>query len=194
VESLERQLGVCFQRAATSYPPGTEPGISTHVLEAVDLEVSHVIDEPSAVARMLRLDRAAVVDIGGGTTGVAVVHDGEVTYSADEPTGGHHVSLVLAGHLGVSLEMAERRKREEGQILWPLVRPVFEKMADIVHTHLQGQDVDAIYLSGGSCTLPGVQPLFAAAFPAQRVILPAPPLFTTPLAIAACGLQAEEER
>ena len=194
VESLERQLGVCFQRAVTSYPPGTEPGISTHVLEAVDLEVSHVIDEPSAVARMLRLDRAAVVDIGGGTTGVAVVHDGEVTYSADEPTGGHHVSLVLAGHLGVSLEMAERRKREEGQILWPLVRPVFEKMADIVHTHLQGQDVDAIYLSGGSCTLPGVQPLFAAACPAQRVILPAPPLFTTPLAIAACGLQAEEER
>ncbi|MEL7940352.1 ethanolamine utilization protein EutJ [Pseudomonas delhiensis] len=194
LDSLEQQLGVRFTRAATSFPPGTEPRISTHVLEAVGLEIASVIDEPSAVARMLRLERAAVVDIGGGTTGVAVVHDGEVIHSADEPTGGHHVSLVLAGHLGVPLEEAERRKREEGAALWPLVRPVFEKMADIVREHLQGQAVDEIYLSGGSCSLPGVQPLFAAAFPAQRVILPAPPLFTTPLAIAACGLQALEER
>ncbi|HSC75484.1 MAG TPA: ethanolamine utilization protein EutJ [Pseudomonadales bacterium] len=195
LDSLERQLGVRFERAATSFPPGTEPRLSTHVLEAAGLEVACVIDEPSAVARMLRLKRAAVVDIGGGTTGVAVVHDGQVIHSADEPTGGHHVSLVLAGHLKLPLEHAERHKRESADdTLWSLVRPVFEKMTDIVRDHLRGQQVDELYLSGGSCSLPGVGQLFAEAFPAQRVILPAPSLFTTPLAIAACGLPAGEGR
>ncbi|MDH1008020.1 ethanolamine utilization protein EutJ [Pseudomonas nicosulfuronedens] len=190
LDSLQEQLGVRFTQAATSFPPGTEPRISINVLEAAGLDVTCVIDEPSAVARMLRLKSAAVVDIGGGTTGVAVVRDGQVIHSADEPTGGHHVSLVLAGHLGIALEEAEQRKRREGEALWPLVRPVFEKMTDIVRQHLRGFDVDEIYLSGGSCTLPGVQALFAQAFPQQRVLLPAPPLFTTPLAIASCGLQA----
>jgi Ethanolamine utilization protein, possible chaperonin len=65
-------------------------------------------------------------------------------------------------------------------------------MTDIVRQHLRGHEVEEIYLSGGSCCLPGVQPLFAAAFPEQRVVLPAPPLFTTPLAIASCGLQATQ--
>jgi len=192
LDSLQQQLGVRFTQAATSYPPGTEPRISINVIEAAGLDVSCVIDEPSAVASMLQLRSAAVVDIGGGTTGVAVVRDGRVIYSGDEPTGGHHVSLVLAGHLGVALEEAERRKREQGAQLWPLVRPVFEKMTDIVHQHLRGHEVEEIYLSGGSCCLPGVQSLFAAAFPEQRVVLPAPPLFTTPLAIASCGLQAAQ--
>ncbi|MCP1650885.1 ethanolamine utilization protein EutJ [Pseudomonas nitroreducens] len=189
LDSLQEQLGVRFTQAATSYPPGTEPRISINVLEAAGLDVSCVIDEPSAVARMLQLESAAVVDIGGGTTGVAIVRDGKVIHSADEPTGGHHVSLVLAGHLKVSLEEAEQRKRADGEALWPLVRPVFEKMSDIVREHLTGFEVAEIYLSGGSCALPGVQSLFAAAFPAQRVVLPAPPLFTTPLAIASCGLR-----
>lgn len=191
LDSLEQQLGMRFERAATSFPPGTEPRLSTHVLEAAGLDVAYIIDEPSAVARMLRLKRAAVVDIGGGTTGVAVVHNGHVIYSADEPTGGHHVSLVLAGHLGVPLEHAEQRKRESGDTWWALVRPVFEKMTDIVREHLRGLQVEELYLSGGSCTLSGVKSLFAEAFPEQRVILPEPSLFTTPLAIA-CGLLAEE--
>lgn len=192
LDSLQQQLGVRFTQAATSYPPGTEPRISINVLEAAGLDVSCVIDEPSAVASMLRLKSAAVVDIGGGTTGVAVVRDGRVIYSGDEPTGGHHVSLVLAGHLGVPLEEAERQKRANGAALWPLVRPVFEKMTDIVRQHLRGHAVEEIYLSGGSCCLPGVQALFASAFPDQRVVLPAPPLFTTPLAIASCGLLAAQ--
>ncbi|MCP1624679.1 ethanolamine utilization protein EutJ [Pseudomonas nitroreducens] len=192
LDSLQQQLGVRFTQAATSYPPGTEPRISINVLEAAGLDVSCVIDEPSAVASMLRLKSAAVVDIGGGTTGVAVVRDGRVIYSGDEPTGGHHVSLVLAGHLGVPLEEAERQKRVNGAQLWPLVRPVFDKMTDIVRQHLRGHAVEEIYLSGGSCCLPGVQSLFAAAFPEQRVLLPAPPLFTTPLAIASCGLRAAQ--
>ena len=67
-------------------------------------------------------------------------------------------------------------------------RPVFDKMAHIVDTHLQGWQVDTLYLSGGSCAMPGVRELFAQRFPQLEVILPQPPLFLTPLAIAAHGL------
>ena len=76
VAALQEQLGVTFTEACTSFPPGTDPRISVNVIEAAGLEVTQVIDEPSAVARLLELDRGAVVDIGGGTTGIAVVQGG----------------------------------------------------------------------------------------------------------------------
>ncbi len=185
VESLQQRLGVRFERANTSFPPGTDPRISVNVIEAAGLEVAEVIDEPSAVAGLLDIESGAVVDIGGGTTGIAVVKDGRVVYSGDEPTGGHHVSLTLAGGRGIPLEEAERLKRERGAEIWPTVQAVFEKMADIVRHHLRGHAVGTLYLSGGSCALPGVRELFAREFPALDVFLPSQPLFLTPLSIAA---------
>jgi len=183
-----------FTSAATSYPPGTDPRISVNVLEAAGLEVSGVIDEPSAVAGLLRLDHAAVVDIGGGTTGIAVLRGGKVVYSADEPTGGRHATLTIAGNNGSSLEEAEALKIAHGKQVWPIVRPVFEKMADIVRRHLRGHDVDILYLSGGSCAQPGVQELFQQEFPGYSIVLPPHPLFLTPLAIAAYTGETEEQR
>jgi ethanolamine utilization protein EutJ len=79
LDTLEQQLGCRFSHAATSFPPGTDPRISINVLESAGLEVSHVLDEPTAVADLLQLDNAGVVDIGGGTTGIAIVKRGEVT-------------------------------------------------------------------------------------------------------------------
>jgi ethanolamine utilization protein EutJ len=186
---LESKLGRPFTQASTSFPPGTDPRISINVLEAAGLTVTAVIDEPSAVARLLELDRAAVVDIGGGTTGIAILQGGEVVYSGDEATGGRHVSLALAGSRRISLEAAEAIKLADGGAVWPTVRPVFQKMADIVRSHLAGHEVDAIYLSGGSCALPGVGELFASEFPEHRIAVPRHPIFFTPLAIAAaaCG-------
>lgn len=191
--SLQQQLGVEFTTAATSYPPGTDPRISVNVLEAVGLKVTHIVDEPSAVANMLRLKSAAVVDIGGGTTGIAVIKDGQVVYSGDEATGGHHVSLTIAGSLNLSIEEAETKKKQQGTEIWPIVKPVFEKMADIVKDHLKNYQVDEIYLSGGSCALSGVGTLFEQLFPKHKVILPSLPIFITPLAIAAYGMENDNE-
>lgn len=42
---------------------------------------------------------------------------GKVTYSADEATGGHHISLTLAGNRRISLEEAEQYKRGHGDDL-----------------------------------------------------------------------------
>ncbi len=184
VAALEQSLGVRFSKANTSFPPGTDPRISVNVIEAAGLVVDQVIDEPSAVASLLAIDAGAVVDIGGGTTGIAVVNEGKVVYSGDEPTGGHHVSLTLAGSRNISLEDAEQLKLEHGREIWPIVQAVFEKMADIVRQHLQGHAVQSLYLSGGSCALPGVRELFAYEFPNLQVFLPSQPLFLTPLSIA----------
>ncbi len=185
VAAIEAELGCRFEAAATSFPPGTEARISGNVLEAAGLKVSALLDEPSAVASLLDIDTGAVVDIGGGTTGVAVIERGRVVYSGDEATGGTHATLALAGALRCPVDAAERYKREQGVAAWNIVRPVFEKMTDIVRQHLRSSTpIRRLYLSGGSCALPGVQALFAEAFPEAQVLLPQPCLFLTPLAIA----------
>ena len=186
VAQIEAKLGRRFTHAATSFPPGTDPRISANVIEAAGLRVAAIIDEPSAVASLLGISHGVVVDIGGGTTGVALIANGKVVYSGDEATGGHHVTLTIAGALKNSIDQAEQFKRENGADAWNIARPVFEKMTDIVRKHLKDHDpVGTLYLSGGSCMLPGVQSLFAEAFPTATVILPQPCLYLTPLAIAA---------
>ncbi|MBI0275210.1 ethanolamine utilization protein EutJ [Hafnia alvei] len=192
LNTLEAQFGRRFECAATSFPPGTDPRISINVLEAAGLTVTKVLDEPTAVADMMGLTRAAVVDIGGGTTGIAVVAQGKVVYSGDEATGGHHISLTLAGNQRISLEDAEQIKRQRGADIWPAVRPVYEKMADIVEQHLQGHRVDELWLAGGSCMQPGVKALFEQRFPQHQIHLPPQSIFMTPLAIAACGISEGE--
>ncbi|HDX6394389.1 TPA: ethanolamine utilization ethanol dehydrogenase EutG [Escherichia coli] len=172
LDTLEQQFGLRFSHAATSFPPGTDPRISINVLESAGLEVSHVLDEPTAVADLLQLDNAGVVDIGGGTTGIAIVKKGKVTYSADEATGGHHISLTLAGNRRISLEEAEQYKRGHGDEIWPAVKPVYEKMADIVARHIEGQGITDLWLAGGSCMQPGVAELFRKQFPALLVTNP----------------------
>lgn len=192
LDTLEQQFGRRFSHAATSFPPGTDPRISINVLESAGLEVSHVLDEPTAVADLLQLDNAGVVDIGGGTTGIAIVKKGKVTYSADEATGGHHISLTLAGNRRISLEEAEQYKRGHGEEIWPAVKPVYEKMADIVARHIEGQGITDLWLAGGSCMQPGVAELFCKQFPALQVHLPQHSLFMTPLAIASSGREKAE--
>lgn len=192
LDTLEQQFGRRFSHAATSFPPGTDPRISINVLESAGLEVSHVLDEPTAVADLLQLDNAGVVDIGGGTTGIAIVKKGKVTYSVDEATGGHHISLTLAGNRRISLEEAEQYKRGHGDEIWPAVKPVYEKMADIVARHIEGQGITDLWLAGGSCMQPGVAALFCKQFPALQVHLPQHSLFMTPLAIASSGREKAE--
>lgn len=186
----EERLGLSFRQASTSYPPGTDPKLSTYILDRLGLDVAGVADEPSCVARLLELERTAVVDVGGGTTGTAVVQGGRVVFSGDLPTGGRHITLVLAGHYGISPEEAEVRKRtgDPAEIL-RLARPTLERMCEIVAGHIRGHDVRELLLTGGTCCLPGVDRVFAEEL-GLPVRLPGQPLLLTPLAIAALGLAA----
>lgn len=180
----EERLGVPVTEAATSFPPGTDERLSTNVLEQAGLDVRAVIDEPSCVASLLRLERSAVVDIGGGTTGIAVVSGGEVLSRGDEPTGGTHISLALAGHFGVSFAEAERRKRKAKEFgILGLATPTLQRVADIVAKHIRDCDVDRIVLTGGTCCLPGMDAVLEREL-GLPVLLPSQPLLLTPLSIA----------
>ncbi len=194
-EQLRRaseRLDISIEQATTSYPPGTDPRISINVVEAAGIEVDEVIDEPSSVARLLQLQSAAVVDIGGGTTGTAIIEHGEVVKSVDDPTGGRHITLTLAGHFDLPYEEAELLKRKQSDFeLLGLVTPVIAKMADLVKQHIAGHTPPAIYLTGGCCALPGFVDAFAAEFSGVDIILPAHPLHLTPLAIAAFSASAD---
>lgn len=53
---------------------------------------------------------AAVVDIGGGTTGIAVYEEGEILYSSVLPVGGMHITNDLAIGLRTDTEIAEKVK------------------------------------------------------------------------------------
>lgn len=183
-QKARKRTGMEITHAATSYPPGTDPRLSTNILEAAWLEVSSVRDEPSCVAELLDLDNVAVVDIGGGTTGTAVIQDGRVVFSADEPSGGRHMGLVIAGHYGVSFEEAEAFKREpEKYDVLNLVRPTLQRIADIVARHIRGHQVSRLMLTGGSMLLPGASSVIGAEL-GLPVLLPCQPLLLTPLAIA----------
>lgn len=186
LQRASERLGIVIKQATTSYPPGTDPRISINVVESCGLDVTDVIDEPGSVANLLQLQNAAVVDIGGGTTGTAIIEQGQVIKSVDDPTGGHHITLVLAGHYGVAYEKAEQIKRlDESAEVLEVVKPVIARMAELVKAHIAAHKPPAIYLTGGCCALHGFADVFAADFPEIDIIIPVRPLYLTPLAIAA---------
>ncbi len=189
---LLRSAGFPIKKAAGAYPPGTigrNAQAVANVLYAADLEVTALVDEPSAAAKVLSISDGAVVDIGGGTTGISVIRDGEPIYTADEATGGTHVDLVLAGHFKVDVQEAEKIKTDparQREIL-PLVTPVFQKMASIVKSHLKGQLVETLYLVGGTSCFPGIECVIEQETDIP-VAKPSHPFLVTPLGIAlACA-------
>jgi ethanolamine utilization protein EutJ len=185
---VERQLGSSLTHAATGYPPGVpraEIRATANVLNAAGLDCTNEVDEPTAANLVLQIDEGAVVDVGGGTTGIAVIHHGKVVYTADEATGGTHFSLVIAGALNLSLERAEQLKTnpKEQARLYPLVEPTMEKVATIVDRHIARRDVDVIYLVGGTSMFPGIGAV-VERITGVKTIVPPRPLFITPLGIA----------
>jgi ethanolamine utilization protein EutJ len=194
---LLHEAGFHIKSAAAAYPPGTigrDAQTFANVLAAAGLQVSGLIDEPTAASLVLEIADGAVVDIGGGTTGISVIRNGEVVYTADEATGGIHVDLVIAGHYKISTDDAERIKIDPRQqsTIFPLVRPVFQKMASIVRHHLQQYPVDSLYLVGGTSCFPGIEQVMEmeTGFSVER---PVTPLLVTPLGIALSCLKTERK-
>ena len=153
---LEERLGRELNQAATAFPPGIIEGnirCISNVVEGAGFTVTHVVDEPTAASEVLGIQEGAVVDVGGGTTGIIILKDGKVIFSADEATGGSHMTLVLAGYYGISIEEAEKMKTDPGKErdVFPIVKPVVEKMAYIVQGFLSGRPVEKVYVVGGAC-------------------------------------------
>ncbi len=184
---VEDRLRKTFKRASVAIPPGISPGtvkVFSNVIEAAGLDLDEVVDEPVAAARVLGVRDGCVIDIGHGTTGVSVLRHGRVELSTDEPTGGHHMTLILSGANGIGYQEAEAMKKDPAaqEYVFGAIRPTLEKMAGIAAAALRGHEVDDIFLVGGSSSFARAAEVFETVL-GQQVRRPEEPLFATPLGI-----------
>ena len=187
-DEVEKILNTTLKHASTAIPPGITKGnikVITNVVESADFIVTNVVDEPSAAATVLGITDGAVVDVGGGTTGISILNDNKVVFTADEPTGGTHMTLVVAGFNNISFEDAEIMKKniKIEKDIFKIVKPVVEKMASIVKKYIDGYNIDTIYVVGGACYFSEFENVFKKEINI-KTIKPIEPLLVTPLGIA----------
>ena len=187
-EEIESKLQIELRYAAAAIPPGTDAldsGAIKNVVQSAGFELTNLLDEPTAANQVLDIQNGAVVDIGGGTTGISIIKDGEVIKVADEATGGTHLTLVTAGAYKMSIPEAELFKRDVAhhQELLVTLKPVIEKIATIILEQVAGYEVDGLYLVGGTTCLTGIEGIIEkkTGIPTFK---PINPMFVTPLGIA----------
>jgi ethanolamine utilization protein EutJ len=160
---LERDLNV----ASTAVPPGTfnkNREIFANVLESAEFDVLNIVDEPIAAAELLNINNGHIVDLGGGTTGVATISNNKIIQVFDEPTGGTHMSLVLAGYYNIGVDEAEKIKKDlnRSSEIFPIIRPVIEKMVSIsIQAINKTNKLDLpVFLVGGASKIKGFKSVF----------------------------------
>ncbi|MBZ0252187.1 MAG: cell division protein FtsA, partial [Candidatus Methylomirabilis sp.] len=92
------------------------------------LNVNDIALEPLASAQAVLTEDekelgVAMIDIGGGTTDLAVFHDGSIKHTAVFALGGNHLTNDIAVGLKTPYNEAERIKRKHGACLGSLVSP-----------------------------------------------------------------------
>lgn len=186
--TLEKKLGISITQVATAIPPGISAEnirCISNCVEGAEWEVTHIVDEPTAAADLLNIQNGAVVDVGGGTTGISILHNGKVVYTADEPTGGTHMTWVLAGYYGVSFAEAEiiKKDKKREKEVFSLVCPVIEKMAGITAKCILEKNIKKLYVVGGACSFMEFEKVFGKIVPVE-IYKTNDSLFVTPLGIA----------
>jgi len=83
------------------------------------LNVAEMVLAPLAAAEAVLTDEerelgVVLIDVGGGTTDIAVYHDGTVKHTAVIPIGGNHVTNDIAAGLRTPFNDAERLKQRHG--------------------------------------------------------------------------------
>ena len=192
-EDLEEKLGIEITEAYTAIPPGVEQGsvkAIVNVIESAGIDILKVVDEPTAASYVLGITDGVVVDLGGGTTGISILEKGKVVFVADEPTGGTHMTLVLAGSYGVDFETAEDIKtdKKKEREVFVQITPVLQKMASIVKKYIKDYDVKDVFLVGGACSFDGSEEIFKKEL-GLNIYKPYMPVYITPLGIALAGMK-----
>lgn len=98
----------------------------TKCVEGAGVEVESLILEPLASGEAVleeeeRKQGVVVVDIGGGTTGIAVYLDGSVFHTSVLPVGGNHLTRDLVAGLRCPYVVAEEAKTKFGHAIPSMV-------------------------------------------------------------------------
>jgi cell division protein FtsA len=176
-----------------AFAPLVHLGALQSVASQLDLELLEIVAEPYAVARVLgteqvRQSGALFVDVGGGTTDVALVRQGGIEGTRMFALGGRAFTKSIADRLDLPFPRAEALKvdyarglevdgREDiSNIIGEDVR-VWAAGVELVMEELSGGDLlpGRIYLCGGGSRLPEIREALAAETFWKRMPFARPP-------------------
>jgi cell division protein FtsA len=159
-----------------AYAPMIHLGALQTIADELDLDLLSIAAEPYAVARSIEVDdmldfSAIFIDIGGGTTDIAVVRNGGLEGTKMFALGGRAFTKRLAQEFNVSFEVAERMKIDyaTGQLRSDDNDRIAELFADDCRVWLGGVELSLlefaesdllpsrIFLCGGGSALPGIK-------------------------------------
>ena len=176
-----------------AFAPLVHLGALQSVTSQLDLELLEVVAEPYAVARVLgsetiRQSGALFVDVGGGTTDVALVRSGGIEGTRMFALGGRAFTKSLADRLDLPFPRAEslkvdyarglsvERRDEIAGIVADDVE-VWAAGVELVMEELGGGDLlpSRIYLCGGGSRLPEIREALAEERFWKRLSFARPP-------------------
>ena len=157
----------------SAFAPLMQLGALETVAQGLDLTLVTIVAEPYALARCLSRNASAdsgaiFIDIGGGTTDIALVRQGGIEETRMFALGGRTFTRRLAAHKGLSLKDAEKLKvsyslgaikgadREEiQQIFASEVQTWMDSVELLIEELAKGELLPpAVYLVGGGSGLP----------------------------------------
>jgi cell division protein FtsA len=160
----------------SAFAPLMQLGALETVAQGLDLTLVSIVAEPYALARCLTANANAdsggiFIDIGGGTTDIALVRQGGIEETRMFALGGRAFTRRLATGKGISIRQAEKLKLDysDGQIkasdkeevhniLAPECQTWMDSVELLVDELAKGQLLPpAIYLVGGGAGLPDLR-------------------------------------
>jgi cell division protein FtsA len=179
-----------------AFAPLVHLGALQSVASQLDLELLQIVAEPYAVARVLGTDQvrqtgALFVDVGGGTTDVALVRQGGIEGTRMFALGGRAFTKSLADRLDLPFPRAEALKVdyargleiEKGDDVARIVADDVEVWAagvELVMEELAAGDLlpGRLYLCGGGSRLPEIPAVLRAERFWKRLPFARPPEVT----------------
>lgn len=157
----------------SAFAPLMQLGALETVAQGLDLTLVTIVAEPYALARCLSRNASAdsgaiFIDIGGGTTDIALVRQGGIEETRMFALGGRTFTRRLAAHKGLSLKDAEKlkvnyslesirgsEKDEIQQIFAPEVQTWMDSVELLIEELAKGELLPpAVYMVGGGSGLP----------------------------------------
>ncbi|MCC7543495.1 rod shape-determining protein [bacterium] len=160
----------------TAFAPMVHLGALQTVARDLDLNLINIAAEPFAVAKSVGADdstefSAIFIDIGGGTSDIAVVNNGGVVGTRMFAIGGRSFTKRIATTLGVGFEKAEALKltHSAGELEKEQEKEISEALAKDVEVWISGVELglsefdeldhlpNRILLCGGGSALPEIK-------------------------------------
>lgn len=165
-----------------AFSPIMQFGALERIASELGIVIVQAVAEPFAVAAGVlgttaHFPDAVIIDVGGGSTDVAVIRQGHVSDTRSLPVGGRSFTRSLARYFGLDMDEAESMKLDYGAGLLDesLVRAVDDIFAEDIKIFVDALSIGLgdlaqghplphnLFLCGGGAHLPGLQESLASA-------------------------------